>query len=107
MLCVVCSRPIPIPIYRDENKLCKTCASEIKIKRDLIKDLCTDDDLEIVQRQLLQELNLEDDSDYETELNYLKESKKNLVLSKDKPLQSIHPTEGFKEYSQNQFVKVN
>lgn len=106
MLCIVCSRPIPIPIYHDENKLCKSCASEIKLKDDLMKNYCTDADLEIVQRQLLHDLNLDDDSDYEAELNYLKEAKRTAQLGKEKNLQSFHPNESLKEFSENQSTKV-
>lgn len=107
MLCVVCSRPIPIPVYQDENKLCKSCASQIKLKNHFMKDICTDADLENVQRQLLHDLNLDEDSDYEAELNYLKEAKKAVALTKDKKVHSFHRTEGLKEYPHDQFEKVN
>lgn len=114
MLCVVCSRFIPIPIFRDENKLCKSCASyasQLKLKDNLMEDICTnpdpnDTDLESVQRQLLHDLNLEEDSDYEAELNYLREARKAQVLSKERKVQSLHPTESLKECPHEQIEKV-
>lgn len=101
MLCIVCSRPIPIPIF--ENKICNSCASNIK-RDDLMKDMCTDaDQLEIVQRQLLHDLNLDEDSDYAAELNYLREAKKAAVLNKEK---SFSRTEHLKEYSHDHYEEV-
>ncbi|KAG4071758.1 hypothetical protein HA402_011912 [Bradysia odoriphaga] len=96
MLCIVCSRPLPIPIYQDENKVCKSCASQIKLKDHLIRDLCTDADLESAQRQLIQDLNLEDDLEYEQELNYLREAKKHLLLNKSLDTRN-HPTESLND----------
>ncbi len=97
MLCIICSRPIPIPIYRDEHKLCKSCASHIKLKGNLMNDICKDDDLENVQQQLLLDLNLEEDSDYEAELNYLMEAKRTLALRKQKNVQSFVSADSLKE----------
>lgn len=107
MLCIVCSRPIPVPIYRDENKLCKSCASHIKLKDNFVNDICTDADLDSVQRQLLNDLNLDHDSDYEAELNYLREAKKAAVLGKEKNFQSLHRTESLNEYTYDRVDKVN
>ncbi|XP_037034988.1 uncharacterized protein LOC119073543 isoform X2 [Bradysia coprophila] len=104
MLCIVCSRPLPIPIYQDENKLCKSCASQIKLKDNLMRDLCTDADLESAQRQLIQDLNLEDDLEYEQELNYLREAKKHLLLNKSLETRN-HTAESLNEYVHNQFEK--
>lgn len=107
MLCIVCSRPIPIPTFQDENKICKSCASKMK-QDNSMKDICTDSDqLEIVQRQLMHDLNLEGDSDYEAELNYLREAKKAATLNKEKYLQSFpHPTEDLKEYRHDHYEEV-
>lgn len=104
MLCIVCSRPLPIPVYQDENKLCQSCASQIKLKDNLIKDLCTDADLESAQRQLIEDLNLEDDLDYEQELNYLREAKKHLLLNKSSDVRN-HPAESL-NVNQTEFEKV-
>lgn len=76
-----------------------------------MEDICTnpdanDKDLESVQRQLLHDLNLEEDSDYEAELNYLREAKKAQVLSKERKSQSLHPTERLKEYPHEEIEKV-
>lgn len=106
MLCIVCSRPLTIPIFQDENKVCKSCASQIK-QGNSMKDIGTDSDrLEMVQRQLLLDLNLEDDSDYMAELNYLREVKRAAALNKEKNVQSFHPTEVFKEYHDHKEVKI-
>lgn len=104
MLCIVCSSPLPIPVYQDENKLCKSCASQIKLKDSMMKDLCTDADLESAQRQLIQDLNLEDDLDYEQELNYLKEAKKHLLLNKS--FMRNNPAECLNGYPHDQCEKV-
>lgn len=101
MLCIVCTSPILNLQY--ENKLCQSCASQIKPKSDLNEGIHMDiDKLESVQQKLLHDLeeslNLEEDSDYEAELNYLREAKKAVILSKEKNIHSFKPNEVLKVY---------
>lgn len=106
MLCAICTRPIPN--FQDENKLCKLCALRIKLKGDCKGDISDLDSvkLESLQQQLFHDLNLEEDSDYEAELNYLMQAHKAVILSKEKNMQSSKPKEDVKEYTKNHTEEV-
>ncbi|KAJ6640869.1 hypothetical protein Bhyg_05802, partial [Pseudolycoriella hygida] len=92
-----------------QNKLCNSCASQVKLKRNAVERICLDDDLEFVQQRLIQDLNLADDSDYEAELNYLKEAKRAAVLEKEKnklPLVCCEGIECLTNCRHDQFEKL-
>lgn len=106
MLCVVCTRPIPN--FYEENKLCLSCATRIKLQANLKQDSVTDvHNLESVEKELMQDLNLKQDLDYEAELNYLVEAKRALILNKQKTIQTIKPKEDSAEYHRDQCKEVN
>lgn len=96
MLCVICTRPIQN--FKEENKLCQSCATRIKIQGDSSAEAFDDiDNLENLQKKLLFDLNLDGDSDYEAELEYLMQVKRGSQL-KQKNIKSSKSNDSINEH---------